>query len=191
MRLVLFGPPGAGKGTQAVRIAEHYGIPHISTGDIFRANVKGDTELGREAKSYMDRGELVPDEVVNNMVADRLGQADCGNGFLLDGYPRTVAQAETLDAFLESDGTPLDAVVSLEVPEDELFERLLKRAEEEGREDDTPEVVRNRLKVYTAETAPLESWYRERGVLRPVDGVGAVDEVTARVREALGGGDAA
>jgi adenylate kinase len=191
MRLVLFGPPGAGKGTQAVRIAEHYGIPHISTGDIFRANVKGDTELGREAKSYMDRGELVPDEVVNNMVADRLGQADCGDGFLLDGYPRTVAQAETLDAFLESDGTPLDAVVSLEVPEDELFERLLKRAEEEGREDDTPEVVRNRLKVYTAETAPLESWYRERGVLRPVDGVGAVDEVTARVREALGGGDAA
>jgi adenylate kinase len=128
---------------------------------------------------------------VNNMVADRLGQADCGDGFLLDGYPRTVAQAETLDAFLESDGTPLDAVVSLEVPEDELFERLLKRAEEEGREDDTPEVVRNRLKVYTAETAPLESWYRERGVLRPVDGVGAVDEVTARVREALGGGDAA
>jgi adenylate kinase len=191
MRLVLFGPPGAGKGTQAVRIAEQYGIPHISTGDIFRANVKGDTELGREAKSYMDRGALVPDEVVNSMVADRLGQADCGNGFLLDGYPRTVAQAETLDAFLAGESTPLDAVVSLEVPEDELFERLLKRAEEEGREDDTPDVVRNRLKVYTAETAPLESWYRERGVLRPVDGVGAVDEVTARVREALGDGDAA
>jgi adenylate kinase len=187
VRLVLFGPPGAGKGTQAVRIAEHYAIPHISTGDIFRANVKGETELGREAKGYMDRGELVPDEVVNSMVADRLGRSDCAGGFLLDGYPRTVPQAETLDGFLADTGSPLDAVISLEVPEDELFQRLLKRAEEEGREDDTPEVVRNRLKVYTAETAPLEAWYRERGVLRSVDGVGSVEEITGRIREVLAG----
>jgi adenylate kinase len=185
VRLVLFGPPGAGKGTQAIRLAERFDVPHISTGDIFRENVKGATDLGREAKGYMERGELVPDDVVNRMVAERVGRADCSKGFLLDGYPRTVAQAEAFDALLEEAGLGLDAVVSFEVPEEELLARLQKRAELEGRADDTEDVIRTRLEVYRSETAPLEAFYRERGLLRPVDGVGGLDEVSARALEAL------
>lgn len=180
MRLVLLGPPGAGKGTQAVRIAEAYGIPHISTGDIFRANARNGTPLGREAQSYMDRGALVPDDVVIRMVSDRLDQPDAQDGFLLDGFPRTVAQAEALDKILAQQDTGLDVVLRFDVPEDELLRRLLERAEIEGRADDSEDVIRERFSVYENETAPLVGYYRERGILRHADAVGTVDEVTGR-----------
>jgi adenylate kinase len=180
VRLVLLGPPGAGKGTQAVRIAAKYGIPHIATGDIFRDNVKGGTDLGREAQAYMDRGELVPDDVVNRMVADRLDRGDCGAGFVLDGYPRTVAQAETLEALLVGRGTPLEVVLRFVVDEDELFRRIEGRLEIEGRSDDSTDVLRKRLEEYHDKTAPLEDFYRDRGLVRDVEAVGDVDEVTER-----------
>lgn len=185
MRIVLLGPPGAGKGTQAIRIAGKFGIPHIATGDIFRDNVKGQTDLGREAKEYMDRGDLVPDSVVNRMVADRLERDDCGDGFLLDGYPRTVPQAEELERVLAERGSPLDAALRFEVDEDELLDRLTKRADAEGRADDTESVIANRLHVYRTQTAPLEDFYGERGLLRDVKAVGPVDEVTERALRAL------
>lgn len=185
MRLIIMGPPGAGKGTQATVVAERYSIPAISTGDIFRANVSEGTELGREAKRYMDAGEYVPDEVTNAMVRDRIAQADCSNGFLLDGYPRTVAQVRELDGMLESSGDRLDAALVLTVDEDELVQRLLHRAEVEGRTDDTEEVVRRRQEVYAEQTAPLIEVYEERGKLVRVDGMGEVDEVTARIFAAL------
>ncbi len=185
MRLIIMGPPGAGKGTQATVVAERYSIPAISTGDIFRANVSEGTELGREAKRYMDAGEYVPDEVTNAMVRDRIAQADCSNGFLLDGYPRTVAQVRELDGMLESSGDRLDAALVLTVDEDELVQRLLHRAEVEGRADDTEEVVRRRQEVYAEQTAPLIEVYEERGKLVRVDGMGEVDEFTARIFAAL------
>jgi adenylate kinase len=185
MRLILMGPPGAGKGTQAKVIAEHFGIPAISTGDIFRANVAGRTELGREAQRYMDAGEYVPDEVTNAMVRDRLGLPDAASGFLLDGYPRTLAQVEELDAMLSDLGAALDAVVSLEADTDELVKRLLQRAQVEGRADDTEEVIRRRQEVYQEQTAPLLKVYGERGVLVGVDGMGEIDAVTQRIFSAL------
>lgn len=185
MRIVLLGPPGAGKGTQAVRIAGEFGLPHISTGDIFRENVKSQTELGAEAQAYMDRGDLVPDSVVNRMVADRLERADCGHGFLLDGYPRTVPQAEELERVLDERGTPLDAVLRFEIEEDELFARLTRRAELEGRTDDTSTVIANRLHVYRTQTAPLEAFYAQRDLLRDVEAAGSVDEVTAHAMKVL------
>lgn len=184
MRLVLFGPPGAGKGTQATAISERYGIPHISTGDIFRANVGNDTELGREAKQYMDRGDLVPDEVVIAMVDDRLGQDDAGDGFLLDGYPRTLAQVEALDETVAKHGAELDGVIRLLVDDEELMSRLLQRAEEQGRSDDTREVIASRIETYKDETEPAVAQYRERGILYDVDGEGDVDEVRSRVLDA-------
>jgi adenylate kinase len=187
MRLLIMGPPGAGKGTQATRIAERYGIPAISTGDIFRANVSQETPLGVEAKSYMEAGRYVPDSVTNNMVRDRLAQPDCAGGFLLDGYPRTEAQVRELDGMLESAGQALDAVVVLTVDGEELVARLVKRAEIEGRADDTEEVIRTRQQVYRDETAPLIQIYRERDLLVEVEGMGEVDEVTGRVVEALDG----
>lgn len=183
MRLVLVGPPGAGKGTQATVIAGKLGIPHISTGDIFRANVGQGTPLGRQAQQYMDAGELVPDEVTNAMVADRLGHDDAASGFLLDGYPRNHGQADVLTELLERAGTPLDAVIEIVVDTEHVVERLLARGQ--GRVDDTEAVIRHRLDVYASETAPLVGYYRERGLLRTVDGVGSVDDVTARILAVL------
>ena len=185
MRLILMGPPGAGKGTQAKVVAEHFGVPAISTGDIFRANVAGKTELGREAQRYMDAGDYVPDEITNAMVRDRINEPDAEPGFLLDGYPRTLAQVEELDGMLEEQGHSLDAAVSLAADQDELVKRLLKRAETEGRTDDTEEVVRRRQEVYQDQTAPLIQVYADRGLLVEVDGIGEVDAVTKRIFDAL------
>ncbi len=185
MRMIIMGPPGAGKGTQAKYIADHFGIPAISTGDIFRSNVSEQTELGIEAKRYMDAGDYVPDEITNAMVRDRIAQPDAAGGFLLDGYPRTLAQVEELDAMLAAQGTELDAVLLLTVDEDEVVERLAKRARDEGRSDDTEDVIRHRQEVYAEQTAPLVEVYDERGLLVRVDGMGTVDEVTSRVFDAL------
>ena len=185
-RLLIMGPPGAGKGTQAKTIAERLSIPAISTGDIFRVNVREQTSLGLEAKRYMDAGDYVPDEITNGMVRDRIAEGDARHGFLLDGYPRTLAQVTELDGMLEEHGHRLDAVLELTVDGDEIVTRLLKRAREQGRTDDTEEVVRHRQEVYTEQTAPLLQVYAERGLLVQVEGMGALDEVTARVFEALG-----
>ncbi len=185
MRLILMGPPGAGKGTQAKVIGTHYGIPAISTGDIFRANVSANTPLGVEAKRYMEAGEYVPDEVTNAMVKDRLGLRDCEPGFLLDGYPRTLAQVDELDGMLKDMSCALDVVVCLTADQDELVKRLLQRAHLEGRADDTEEVIRRRQEVYAAETAPLIAVYRERGALVEVDGMGEIDIVTHKVFTAI------
>jgi len=187
MRLVLLGPPGAGKGTQAKRLAERLGVPAVSTGDIFRANVSSGTELGILAKSYLDAGEYVPDSVTNDMVRGRLAEPDAVSGFLLDGYPRTTAQLEVLDGILADAGLALDTVVELTADADEVVQRLLKRAEIEGRSDDTEDVVRRRLEVYAERTAPLTDVYGARGLVRKVDGMGAVDEVTDRLAKALEG----
>jgi len=183
--MVLLGPPGAGKGTQAARIAERLNIPAISTGDIFRANVAGATELGTQAKAYMDKGEYVPDSITNAMVADRIAQADCENGFLLDGYPRTTAQVGELDSMLKASGLALDVVVEITADAEAVVARLLKRAGEQGRADDTEPVIRRRLEVYAESTAPLADIYAERGLLVQVDGMGEIDVVTDRIMEAL------
>lgn len=185
MRLLIMGPPGAGKGTQARFIADHFQIPAISTGDIFRANVSQGTPLGVEAKKFMDAGEYVPDEVTNAMVRDRIAEPDAEPGFLLDGYPRTTAQVEELDAMIASTGHRLDAVVVLTVDQDELVARLLQRAQTEGRADDTEDVIRRRQEVYSDQTAPLIDVYRRHGVLVEVDGLGEVAEVTDRIFAAL------
>lgn len=182
------GPPGAGKGTQAKVIAGRLGIPAISTGDIFRANVSQQTPLGVEAKRYMDAGDYVPDEVTNAMVRSRIAEPDAEPGFLLDGYPRTVAQVEELDAMLAESTQSIDAVVVLTVDQDEVVQRLLKRAEIEGRADDTEDVIRRRQEVYAEQTAPLLEVYAGRGLLVEVDGMGSVDEVSTRVFAALGSG---
>ncbi|UMB68642.1 adenylate kinase [Mycobacterium paraterrae] len=180
MRVVLLGPPGAGKGTQAVKLAEKLELPHLSTGDLFRENIGNGTELGLKAKRYLDAGDLVPSELTNELVDDRLNNPDTEAGFILDGYPRSVAQAEALHDMLERRGTALDVVLELRVPEDVLFERLKSR----GRADDTDDVIRNRMNVYHAETAPLIDFYRDE--LTTVDAVGSVDEVFARALRALG-----
>lgn len=184
-RLILLGPPGAGKGTQAEKIGERLAIPAISTGDIFRANVADRTELGQTAQRYMDAGEYVPDEVTNAMVADRLSQDDAREGFLLDGYPRTEPQVAELDRMLADAGVSLDAVVELTADNDEVVARLLGRAQEQGRADDTESVIRRRLEVYAEQTEPLVRIYRERGLLIEVDGLGEIDEVTERLLTAL------
>jgi adenylate kinase len=187
MRIVLMGPPGAGKGTQAVVVAQQLGVPHISTGDIFRANLKAGTALGVEAKQYMDKGEYVPDSVTNGMVADRLKEADAAAGFLLDGYPRTVDQVHALNAMLEASGLALDRVVEITADTDEVVARLLNRAKEQGRADDTEEVIRRRMEVYAEQTEPLVAVYEQQGVLVKVDGMGSVDEVSTRILAALQG----
>lgn len=206
MRLVLVGPPGAGKGTQAVFLAEHYSIPHISTGDIFRANLKAGTPLGQEAKSFMDRGELVPDSVTNAMVKDRLTHDDTANGFLLDGFPRNVVQAEVLRAILAEQKRPLDAVLELNIADSEIIERLSSRLTCRGcgapapataekcdscggelyqREDDKAEVIARRLEVYNEQTAPIIAFYRGEGLLITISATGAVSEITERATTAL------
>ena len=206
MRLVLVGPPGAGKGTQAVFLAEHYSIPHISTGDIFRANLKAGTPLGQEAKSFMDRGELVPDSVTNAMVKDRLTHDDVANGFLLDGFPRNVVQADVLRAILAEQKSPLDAVLELNIADSEIIERLSSRLTCRGcgapapataqacaacggelyqREDDKAEVIARRLEVYNEQTAPIISFYRSEGLLITISATGAVSEITERATTAL------
>ena len=185
MRLIMMGPPGAGKGTQAKYIADHFGIPAISTGDIFRANVTAGTPLGVQAQSYMDKGEYVPDEVTNLMVRNRIDEPDATPGFLLDGYPRTVAQVEELDGMIKFTGHNLDAVVVLTVDADEIVQRLLQRAQVEGRADDTEDVIRRRQEVYAEQTEPLIEVYRGRGILIEVDGMGEVADVTQRIFGAL------
>jgi adenylate kinase len=185
MRALFMGPPGAGKGTQAALVADHFGVPQISTGDIFRANVAAGTELGLTAKRYMDAGEYVPDEVTNDMVRARLGEADARRGFLLDGYPRTVAQVARLDEMLDDLGTSLDAVIVLQVDPEELIARLLERARTSGRTDDTEAVIRYRQQVYAEQTTPLLSLYSKRGLVVDVDGHGTVNEVTERIWDAL------
>jgi adenylate kinase len=185
MRLLIMGPPGAGKGTQAKLIGEHYEIPAISTGDIFRANVRDRTPLGLEVQRIMAAGGYVSDEITNAIVADRLTHPDVERGFLLDGYPRTVDQVEALDAVLDDQGHRLDAVISLEAEINEVVARLLRRAEIEGREDDTEEAIRVRQVKYLEETSPLLELYADRGLLVGVNGLGTVEEVSARVFEAL------
>jgi adenylate kinase len=181
----LIGAPGAGKGTQAEKLSVAFSIPAISTGDIFRHNVKNETELGKQAKAFMDRGEYVPDSLTNDLVRDRLSQADAAEGFLLDGYPRTADQVAELDDILASQGTALDVVVQLTADSEEVVRRLLNRALEQGRADDTEDVIRRRLEVYAEQTAPLTNVYAGRGLLVTVDGLGEVDEVTSRILEAI------
>lgn len=192
MRLVLVGPPGAGKGTQAQFLSTHYLIPHISTGDIFRANLKAGTPLGIEAKAFMDRGELVPDSVTNEMVRDRLTHDDLENGFLLDGFPRNVAQAEVLKIILADKKTPLDAVLELSIANEEIVNRLSTRrtldpstGEYYQREDDKAEVITRRLEVYSEQTAPIVAFYRGEALLVTISALGAVEEITARAISAL------
>ncbi|MDQ6895114.1 MAG: adenylate kinase [Actinomycetota bacterium] len=179
------GPPGAGKGTQATRIAERYSIPAISTGDIFRTNIKDGTDLGKKVKSILDAGGYVPDQLTNDIVHERLLWVDAAPGFLLDGYPRTPGQVAFLDEVLAAHGHALDGVVELTVDEDAVVARLLKRAETEGRTDDTEDVIRERQAIYRKETAPLIALYEQHGVLVKVDGMGTVDEVTERVVKAV------
>ena len=212
MRLILVGPPGAGKGTQAVLLSAHFGIPHISTGDIFRANIKGETELGKLAKSYMDAGNLVPDSVTNEMLKDRLNQSDVGNGFLLDGYPRNVGQAEFLAGVLKDKALSLDSVLELSIPSEEIIKRLSGRrtcrncgasshvifekpkidgvcdicgGELYQRDDDKEEVVLNRLNVYSEQTEPIIEFYRNLGLLKVISAVGEVSEISANAIAAL------
>ncbi len=214
MNIVFLGPPGAGKGTQAKKIAEKYGIPQISTGDMFREHLSKGTELGQKAKEYMDKGQLVPDEIVLGMVEERLKQPDCEKGFILDGFPRTVPQAEALDKLLEKMGKKIDYAICIDVPDDELVKRLtgrrtckncgmmyhviFKPPKEEGkcdvcggelyqRADDNEETVRNRLKVYHEQTEPIIQFYEKKGVLHRIDGMGSIDEIFDRIVKVLGG----
>ncbi len=214
MNIVFLGPPGAGKGTQAKRIAEKYGIPQISTGDMFREHLSKGTELGQKAKEYMDKGALVPDEIVLGMVEERLKQPDCEKGFILDGFPRTVPQAEALDKLLEKLGKKIDYAILIDVPDEELVKRLtgrrtckkcgmmyhvmFKPPKEEGkcdvcggelyqRADDNEETVRNRLKVYHEQTEPIIAYYEKKGVLHRIDGMGSIDEIFNRIVQVLGG----
>lgn len=184
-RLLIVGPQGSGKGTQGVRVAAAFGIPVVSTGDIFRANIKGGTELGRQVTEILDRGDLVPDELTGEIVRDRLAQDDASNGFLLDGYPRNAAQVGHLDEFLTARGEALDAVILLDVPRDESMARLKLRADDQGRSDDTEDAIAHRLDIYENETAPILAVYGERGIVDAIDGVGSPDEIFERITAAL------
>jgi len=192
VRLILLGPPGSGKGTQSVRLKEKLGISHISSGDLLRDAVKRETELGKQAKEFMEAGKLVPDELVLGMMRERLEADDCRSGFLLDGFPRTVAQARALGRMLEEDRIPLDHVVSLDVDDEEILSRIRGRREAEGRSDDNEETARERLAVYESETKPLLDFYREAGLLQEVGGIGAPDDIFDRIVacvSATGGGE--
>jgi len=181
MRIVFIGPPGAGKGTQAALVVGRYGIAHLSTGDMLRAARDAQTELGKLADQYMSAGQLVPDEIILKIVQERLQADDCRRGYLLDGFPRTLTQAEALDRMLSQDGTPLDVVLELRVPEEELFRRLSGR----GRADDKPEVIRQRLVAYRQQTEPLLDYYQRRGLLQTIDGLGTVEEIFQRIQQVL------
>jgi adenylate kinase len=187
LRIVLLGPPGAGKGTQAARVACRFSAPHIATGDIFRANVADGTDLGRAAQEYMDRGDLVPDEVVIAMVTERLAERDCQAGFVLDGFPRTVEQAEALDRRLVDLGSPLHAVLCFDITEEELLRRLAGRAAAQHRADDAEQTIRHRLEVFAIKTRPLIDYYAHRGLLIQVDAIGPIEVVTKRILAALDG----
>ncbi len=181
MRIVFIGPPGAGKGTQAERLIETYRMAHLSTGDMLRAARDAQTDVGKKADEYMSAGQLVPDEIIVGVIADRLGEPDCQGGYLLDGFPRTIAQAEALDVMLAEKGTPLDVVLELRVPEEELFTRLAGR----GRADDTPDVIRQRLVAYRQQTEPLLEYYGQRSLLQTVDGLGTVEDIFDRSKAVL------
>ena len=184
-RLLIVGPQGSGKGTQGVRVAEALNIPVVSTGDIFRANIKAGTELGQQVTAILEAGDLVPDELTSEIVRDRLSQEDAADGFLLDGYPRNTTQVAHLDAFLSESDAALAAVILLEVPREESLTRLRLRAVEQGRSDDTDEAIAHRLDIYEHETAPIISVYEQRGIVDRIDGVGSLDEITARISAAL------
>jgi adenylate kinase len=185
MRLVLLGAPGSGKGTQAARLKADLNVPHISTGDMLRAAVAAGTPLGLKAKAVMDAGQLVSDDILLGMLEERLAQDDARNGFILDGYPRNLAQADALDHLLSRIGQPLDAVIKLEVPNEAIIGRCQIRFQAESRADDNPDTVRKRLGIYAEQTAPVADFYAKRGKLQVVDGVGGLDEVTARIKRAL------
>lgn len=186
--IVLFGPPGAGKGTQSEFLVNHYGLVHLSTGDVFRFNIKNGTELGKLAQSYMDHGKLVPDEVTISMLKAEVEKSPDAKGFIFDGFPRTTAQAEALDAFLNERGDSIELMLALEVPEEELKTRLLARAEVSGRADDAdPEVIQNRINVYNAETAPVADFYKAAGKFRAVNGLGSIEEITERLVASIEG----
>lgn len=188
LNIVLFGPPGAGKGTQSAKLIEKYQLVHLSTGDIFRANIKGETELGKLAKSYIDKGQLVPDEVTIQMLQSEYEKAPNSNGFIFDGFPRTHAQAQALDAFLASKGTSITMMLALEVEEEELRKRLLLRGKDSGRADDqNPEIIQNRINVYNAETMPVKDYYSAQGKYKGVNGVGEIDTIFHSLCEALEG----
>lgn len=185
VKLILLGGPGAGKGTQAAKLREHFGIPHISTGEVLREARAAGTELGRKAGEYMDAGKLLPDDIILGIIDEKLASSDRKNGFLFDGFPRTIPQAAGLDEMLAQRSLELDAVVSIEVPDDVVIERLLKRAEVEGRSDDNRETIENRLRVYYEQTEPLKEYYERRGCLKPVDGVGTIEEIFDRIKAVL------
>ncbi len=190
LNIVLFGPPGAGKGTQSEKLIERYQLVHLSTGDVFRANIKGETELGKTAKSYMEKGELVPDEVTIGMLESEVEKQPNAKGFIFDGFPRTTAQAKALDAFLESRGTEISMMLALEVPEEELKKRLKHRAETSGRSDDAdPEVIKNRIAVYQRETSPVAEHYRTQSKYKGINGLGSIDEISERLFLAIDRGE--
>ncbi len=186
LNIVLFGPPGAGKGTQSEKLIDRFQLVHLSTGDIFRANIKGETELGKLAKSYMDKGELVPDSVTISMLESEVNKHTDPKGFIFDGFPRTSAQADALDTFLASKGTEITAMLALEVEEDELKARLLNRAQTSGRPDDAnPEIIQNRINVYNRETAPVADFYRAQNKYRGINGIGSIEEISDRLFKAI------
>jgi len=183
MNLILFGPPGAGKGTQAKKISSHFSIPHLSTGNIFRYNIKNQTELGKKVKSILDAGELVPDETVVDLVVDELQNDKYDNGYILDGFPRTIPQAVDLDKFLDSQDDGVDLFLTLSVPQEELINRILSR--EDGRSDDTPEKIKTRLEVYFNETEPVLNYYKKQGIVKEINGMGSIDEIFERIKTEL------